>query len=170
VVLKFKKFFAFEWLMLLVIGFFWAAAMALPLYLSQSFDNKADLPENILIMTGPYLVYLCVRSLWLLGRSVVWAYLTSNFFFISLKEKAFAEEWMRFVFFGLLWMMCISVPMYLTGMFTDEGGLFTDALFLLAPYMCYLLAKGILAFLKSIGWAVVEVSKEAPIKQNNKRK
>ncbi len=168
--LKFKKFFAFEWLMLLVIGLFWAAAMAFPLYLSRSFDNKADLLENILIMTGPYLVYLFVRSLWLLGRSIVWAYLTSNFFFTSLKEKAFAEEWMRFVFFGLLWMMCISVPMYLTGMFTDEGGFFTDVLILFAPYMFYLLAKSILIFFKSIGWAVFEVSKEVPIKQNNKRR
>ena len=167
---KLKKFLAFEWLMFLIMGLFWAMAMALPLYLSGAFDNKSALPENVLIMCGPYLAYLFLRSLWLLGCSIVWAYLTSSFFFTSYGEKAFAEEWMRFVFFGLLWMACISVPMYLTGMFTEEHEMIRNGMILCSAYGFYLLAKMIVSFFKSINWAVLQVSEKDPVSRKKQKK
>ena len=86
-----RKFFAFEWLVFLIAGLFWAAAMFLPLFLSRAFDNKAALFKNLLILFGPYVLYFVVRVVYLLYRSIVWAYLVSNFFFRSEAERRLAD-------------------------------------------------------------------------------
>lgn len=165
-----KKFLAFEWLMFLMVGLFWAVAVAFPLYLSNSFDHKVTWHQQILMMGLPYIVYLCLRSLWLLWRSVVWAYLTTNFFFRSEKEKVFAGEWLCFVLFGLLWAMIVSVPMYFTGMFTDEGSLIRNIGVLFLLYFLYLCVRTVWSFFMSIGWAVREISSESPTRQKNRKK
>lgn len=72
--------------MLWIFGFFWAAAMFLPLYLTAAFGNKKEILKNILIMGGPYAAYVVLRSFFLMWKVMAWSYLTSNFFFRDQRE------------------------------------------------------------------------------------
>ena len=156
---KLKKFLAFEWVMVWIFGFFWAGVMSFPLFLTGAFDNKAAAFENFMIIAGPYLLYLACRLLFLIGYSVYWAYLTSNFFFTHQGEKIFAEEWYRFVMFFIVWAIVLAYPMHKMEMFTS----FPSGIIVLTfvfPYAGYLLARMLWAFLRSFGWSVRVATKK----------
>ena len=149
-----KKFLALEWLMLWIFGFFWAAAMSIPLFITGSFDNKAESLKNFVIMCGPYLAYAVLRSIFLMGKVLVWSYLTSNFFFKDQAERIFADEVFRFLVFGPLWALIIAVPMYFYGYFNGEASHFLVGTFLAGPYIAYLFLRAFGVLLGSLGWAV----------------
>lgn len=140
--------------MFLIFGCFWGAAMALPLFLTGSLMTKADLPKNILIMGALYVSYVCLRILYFLTRSIRWAYLVSNFFFTSDKEKRMAEEWLLFILFFCLWSVIMVYPLYLIGMWREPSRLPLALLILVAPYLGYLSYRALMLFLRSIKWAV----------------
>ena len=127
----------FELLMFLIIGLFWAAAMAFPLFLSSSFDNRQALPENLMIMGGPYLAYLALRTSFLLGRSFALAYTTSNDPLVSTVKKRGAEEWMTFVLFIFVWGGLIAWPLSINGYFTEAGKLPWAVFVVVLPYVLY---------------------------------
>ena len=151
---KFKKFLAFEWLMLWILGFFWASAMFLPLFLTGSFDHKTGFLKSFFIMFGPYAAYLFVRSIFLIGKALIWSYLTSNFFFKDQKEKIFADEMFRFLVFGPVWGLIMSAPMYFSGYFRGGVPHFLVGILLGGPYIGYLVLKLLMAFFGSVKWAV----------------
>ena len=149
-----KKFLAFEWIMLFIFGFFWAAAMFLPLFLTGSFDNKQEFFKNLLIMGGPYAVYLVIRSVFLMGKALVWSYLISNFFFKDQAERIFADEVFRFLVFGPIWALIMAILMYFTGYFKGETQYVVIVVSLCGPYFGYLVLRVLWAFIGSLGWAV----------------
>ncbi len=155
---KFRKLIAVEWVMLWLIGFFWAAAMFLPLFLTGSFDRKEDFYQNLLIMFGPYLIYLCGRLIFMLYQSVVMAYLTSNLFFRNSRDKILADQWFRFVVFVPVWSLIMAYPMYLGGFFgkgISWGEVFAV---IFSPYAAYGVCRLIFALLRSFSWAVKEAT------------
>jgi hypothetical protein len=48
-------------------------------------------------------------------------------------------------------MIAISVPMFFTGMFTHAGGFIRNVIILVGPYTVYLVLRGGMSFLNSIG-------------------
>jgi hypothetical protein len=154
---KFKKFIAFEWIMLWIFGFFWAAAMFLPLYLTGALKQPGELLKNVIIMGGPYAAYVIVRILFLLGKSLYWAYITSNFFFTTQEEKVFADEWLRFVLFVPFWGIIVAYPIY--RMRADLNWFYIVAIVAL-PYMGYFLLRAFGAIGSSLGWALRVTTKK----------
>lgn len=116
----FKKFLAFEWIVFVILCVFWPTAIYLPLLFNGFFDHKSLLQFNTTVMFGPYIIYLIVRSVYLFYRSLRWAYLVSNFFFRSDKERKIADEWFVFILLGLLWGFVIVWPLYLVEMFKEK--------------------------------------------------
>lgn len=151
---KLKKFIAFEWLMFWVVGLLWAASISLMLSLSNAFRHKELLSRHILYMFTPYGIYLAGRFIYLVYRSLLWAYLTSNFFFTSTWQKIVAEEWFRFVAFVLVWGMIMALPMYWAGMFTDNTSWGWIILVLLGPYAGYWVWRWLGMLVNSWGWAL----------------
>ena len=149
-----KKFLAFEWIMLFILGFFWAAAMFLPLFLTGSWNNKKEFFKNLVIMGGPYAVYLVVRSIFLMGKALVWSYLISNFFFKDQRERIFADEVFRFLVFGPIWALIMIIPIYFLGYFKGDAPYSMIVVLLCGPYAGYLLLRVLGVVLGSLGWAV----------------
>ncbi|MEI6437800.1 MAG: hypothetical protein WCO69_03505 [Candidatus Omnitrophota bacterium] len=135
-----RKFLAFEWLMLVIFGFFWGTAMWLVLFLSGGLADKEEFWRNFFIMVGPYAAYLVCRSLYLLYRSLRWAYLVANFLFRSEAEKTFAQEWLLFVILGVLWAFILIYPLYVVEMFSAKAWPWA-ALIMVAPYGSFLVVR-----------------------------
>jgi hypothetical protein len=138
---KVKKFFVFEGLMLLVFGVFWGVCMFLPLFLSGSLENKERFLLNMFIMCGPYAAYMSLRCLFLLGKSLVWAYSVSNVSFTSEMERRLAEEWLIFNLFFSLWAVIMGYPLYNMGMRADWTNSSFLAAVILLPYCGYLVYR-----------------------------
>ncbi|MBF0594363.1 MAG: hypothetical protein HQL22_05280 [Candidatus Omnitrophica bacterium] len=147
---KWRKFLAFEWLMFLIVGFFWAAAMAIPLLFTRSFEDKGLFWQNFVVMFGLYLVYLAGRLLFLLFRSLRWAYLVSNVFFTSETQKRFADEWTLFVLLFIFWSLVIVYPLWFLNFFARKEWPIA-LLIMAAPYTGFIFARW--AFV-SARWAV----------------
>ena len=145
-----RKFFAFEWLVFLIAGLFWAAAMFLPLFLSRAFDNKAALFKNLLILFGPYVLYFVVRVVYLLYRSIVWAYLVSNFFFRSEAERRLADEWIMVVLLLLYWSLLMVFPIHLAGLFSRMSWPLACGI-LVGPYLLSVIFRYLY---KSLIWSI----------------
>lgn len=64
-----KKFLAFEWVVFVILCIFWPVVTYLPLLFNDYFDHKSLLQFNIVVMFGPYIVYLIIRSVYLFYRS-----------------------------------------------------------------------------------------------------
>ncbi len=157
---KLKKFFAVEWVMFWLFGIFWAVAMFLPLFLTGSFETKPQMHQSFLIMFGLYLMYLVVRCIHGLGKSLFKAYLNSNFFFKSNFDKFLADEWFRFVVLLIFWSMIMAFPMYAAGFFIDRLPSPLAWGILLGPYAGYLLLRIILFLIQSFLWALGEIIKK----------
>ena len=154
-----KKLVSFEGIMFLTLCFFWGGAMFLPLFLTGAINNKAFFWNNAFIILGPYSVYVVIRLLIAFVRSVRWAYLVSNFFFRSERERRLAQEWFRFVCLGPAWAAITAYPLYAMGLFSSPKKVFLSILLMVTPYSGYLLFKFLILFLKSAGWEL-EISKK----------
>lgn len=162
-----RKFLAFEWIMFLLVGCFWASAVSFPLYLIGAFKNPEALPKYIAIMAGPYVVYLFFRLIWLLGKSIWWAYWTEELFFRHWAEKRFAKEWLRVAVFGFCWALVAVWPMLYFKMFLKVEHIFSSIIVLFFPYLTYLVSKVMFILFGSIRWAILELmdAPEAKLKR-----
>ncbi|MBF0122960.1 MAG: hypothetical protein HQL21_06090 [Candidatus Omnitrophica bacterium] len=150
--LKVKKFLIFEWRMFLLLGVFCPAAMFLPLSLIGFIENNKGFGKIALILWGLYLGYLGVRVVFLFFKSLIWAYLISNFLFTSEREKIIAEEWLTFNLLFSAWFVSISYLIYVKGISLDRRSLFLTAIFILIPYVLYLAYRLIAWFLRPFLW------------------
>ena len=140
---KIRKFIAFEWLMLMIVGFFWGAAMFLPLFLSRSLADPAAFGKNFLIIAGPYCAYFFCRLGYLYYRSLRWAWLVSDMFYSSEGERVFAQEWIYSALFFTLWSLVLAYPLYITDMFLPLN-LPWAILIMAAPYGAFSAARFLL--------------------------
>ncbi len=129
--------------------------MFLPLFFTKTLTDKTLFWRNALILGGPYMFYIVVRSVYLLYRSLRWAYLVSNLFFTSKKEKQLADEWIIFVGLVFLWLGVMVYPLargeVLMSSWLGIAG------FVVAPYFIY---KAVRFIFMSIGWAVGELTRK----------
>ncbi|NLE65605.1 MAG: hypothetical protein GX606_06790 [Elusimicrobia bacterium] len=152
--LKLKKFLAGEWLMFLVIGCFWAAAMFLPLFLTRALKDPSQALENFLIMWGPYLVYFSARSVMLLIRSVIRAYLVANYFFTSGRQKQLAQEWILLFLLVIVWGCVMAYPLYVADLFDGWVRVLFNTGVVLGPYVAHWLLRLGWMLMGLIAWAV----------------
>ena len=155
---KFRKFLAFEWIMLVIFGFFWGGAMCFVLFITQSLENKGEFWNNCFIVGGLYLIYLACRICYLLYRSLRWAYLVSNFLFKSEKEKRFAEEWILVVLLCFLWSVVIAFPLYYVGVFSEKSWPFAIIL-MVTPYTAFVAGRWAV---RSVVWSTVVLNEKKP--------
>lgn len=155
-----KKIIVFEWLMFLIVGVFWAAAMSLPLFLTGSLQEKASAVSNYIILWGPYAIYLVGRVLFLLFRSFMWTHLVSNYLFRTSKEKSFAEECSLVLILVVFWSLIMAYPLYLTKFFVSREKWFLGVLILLGPYLMSWAFRFLFSFFLSFGWTLKRTIKE----------
>jgi len=136
-----KETIIFEAQMFLLLGLFWASAMYIPLLLTNSFDLKNNLPSNLLIMSGLYLAYLAFRILYVLGRSFVQTYQTSNQADPSSAQKRGADEWITFILLVVVWGLVMAWPLAINDYFVKPSKIPVAILIIVLPYILYWLGR-----------------------------
>lgn len=162
-----RKFFAFEWIMFLLVGCFWATAVTFPLYLVGALKHIESWPKYLPFIIGPYIAYFVLRCLWLLGQSIWWAYWTESVFYRSWAERRFAQEWFRVAVFGFGWALLAALPMLYFKVLFHQKHFFASVGILFFPYFVYLFFKFLIFLFDSVRWATLELmdAPEAKLKR-----